>query len=151
MNQLYSRKGSFKVGFSKTQVFHLLCPKMEEKWIPNWKCQVIYSKTGYNETGAIFKTEKALGTQLIWFTNMFDIVKGRIEFTCFSDQTLVFNFVIQINEISNLESQLAFNHTFIALNKAGADLIKTYRLEDFDQKLSALGKLMEQHLINITS
>lgn len=150
MNREYARKGSFEVKFSKAEVFPLLCPKMEEKWIPNWECQVVYSLSGYNENGAIFKTEKAFGTELIWFTNMYNKINGRIEFTCFATDKIVFNFIIQVQQLSERKCQLTFSHKFIALSSAGVELIKTYKAEDFQVRLLGLGKLIESYLTNLS-
>lgn len=146
MSREYTREGSFEVDFSKEEVFPLLCPKMEEKWIPNWECQVLYSLSGYNENGAIFRTENAFGVELIWYTNRYDILNGRIEFTCFAKDKLVFNFTIQVLQLSEKKCQLIFTHRFVAINKIGIDLIETYKVEDFKGRLSGLGKLMMIYL-----
>lgn len=148
MNRDYTRNGSFKINFSKTKIFPLLCPKMEEKWIPNWECQVLHSVSGYNEDGAIFRTEKAFGTELIWYTNRYDQVSGEIEFTCFAMDKLIFNFNIRVHELSEKKCQLTFSHKFIALSNEGIELIETYKVEDFQGRLSGLGKLIETYLTN---
>lgn len=38
------------------RVFPLLCPVREYDWIPHWKCQMLYSVSGYAELGCIFTT-----------------------------------------------------------------------------------------------
>ena len=141
----YSRTGSFEIDFSKDEIFPLLCPKMEEKWIPNWECKVLFSLNGYNETGAVFKTEKAFGTELIWYTNMYDKDKGKVEFTNFSND-LIFNFIIYIHQISTSKCKLDFIHKFKALSNKGIGLINLYQSEDFQDKLLGLGRLMTIYL-----
>lgn len=42
---------------SPDKVFPLLCPVREYDWIPQWKCDLIYTKSGYAELGCIFNTD----------------------------------------------------------------------------------------------
>jgi len=39
------------------RVFPLLCPVREYDWIPAWKCEIIYSKSGHAELGCVFTTD----------------------------------------------------------------------------------------------
>ena len=39
------------------RVFPLLCPIKEYDWIPQWRCEMIYSKSGVAELGCVFKTD----------------------------------------------------------------------------------------------
>jgi hypothetical protein len=142
----FSRTGSFELNFSKSEIFPLLCPKMEEKWIPNWECQVLFSLSGYNETGAVFKTEKPFGTELIWYTNEFNQETGDIEFTNFAQSKFIFNFIIQVKQLSEKRCRLTFTHRFKAISFEGSELIKAYETEDFQDRLTSLGKLIELYL-----
>lgn len=36
-------------------VFPMLCPVLEEKWIPGWEYKRLHSKSGVNETGCMFQ------------------------------------------------------------------------------------------------
>lgn len=38
-------------------VFPLLCPEKEKEWIDGWEYEMIYSQSGFAETGCTFKTE----------------------------------------------------------------------------------------------
>jgi len=42
---------------SPETVFPLLCPVREYEWIPAWKCEVIYTESGYAELGCVFITD----------------------------------------------------------------------------------------------
>ena len=50
----FEREGVIHSKGTVEEVFPLLCPKREEEWIPGWECETIWSKSGYNEEGAIF-------------------------------------------------------------------------------------------------
>ena len=149
MNEIYTpfiRSGSFEVKSSKEKIFPLLCPKMEEKWIPGWECEVIYSKSGYNEDGAIFKTQKPYGTELIWYTITFDMQNGIVNFLNFAKELFLFRFNIVIKKIYNEKSVLTFTQTFTPLSEKGIGMIDGYKNEDFKTKLSSLGNLIEKYL-----
>ena len=51
------RSYSTKLPLSPETVFPLLCPVREYDWIPNWRCEVIYAKSGYAELGSVFTTD----------------------------------------------------------------------------------------------
>ena len=146
MDNEYQRTGSFRVNFSKEEIFPLLCPKMEEKWIPGWKCEVLESKSGYNELKAKFNTQNAFGIELIWNTRIYNKERGIIEFENVAENVLNFVFLIHIHQVSNKLCQLTFTHTFTALNNKGNDLIKNYSNENFQLKLDGLAQLMESYL-----
>ena len=48
---------STELSSSPETVFPLLCPVREYDWIPAWRCEVIYSKSGYAELGCVFTTD----------------------------------------------------------------------------------------------
>jgi hypothetical protein len=50
------RTARFMVPAEPAEVFPLLCPVLEYDWIPDWRCEMIYSKSGAAELGAMFKT-----------------------------------------------------------------------------------------------
>ena len=57
----YRRTGIIHCAAKVEDVFPLLCPKREEEWIPGWKCDTLWSRSGYNEEGAIFRTTGKAG------------------------------------------------------------------------------------------
>ena len=40
-----------------SRVFPLLCPTKEYEWIKTWKCNLIYSQSGYAEENCVFTTD----------------------------------------------------------------------------------------------
>jgi hypothetical protein len=40
-----------------SRVFPLLCPTKEYDWINTWRCNLIYSQTGYAEENCVFTTD----------------------------------------------------------------------------------------------
>lgn len=76
----FSRTGVVHSDASIDEIFPLLCPKREEEWIPGWECETLWSKSGYNEAGAIFRTAKPYGTELFWNTLQYDKDRGIVDF-----------------------------------------------------------------------
>lgn len=146
MNDIFSRAGSFEVRFPKKEIFPLLCPKTEEKWIPGWTCDVVYSQSGVNEPGAVFRTRAAFGAEMLWTTHTYNFEDGIVGFTNFAAETFVFNFLIKVEELAENLCRLTFSHQFIPVGAKGLELIESYKTEDFPARLDGLGKLMEKYL-----
>jgi hypothetical protein len=39
------------------EIFPLLCPVREYEWIPQWRCDIIYTQSGVAELGCVFTTD----------------------------------------------------------------------------------------------
>lgn len=50
---------------SAEKVFPLLCPKREYDWIENWKCQILYSDSGYAEENCVFVNLRTYETWIL--------------------------------------------------------------------------------------
>jgi hypothetical protein len=71
---------------SPGNIFPLACPVEELRWIPEWDYQLIYSKSGVNETNCIFNEDKS-GAHIFekpltttWVTTIHDPENYRILF-----------------------------------------------------------------------
>jgi len=53
------RDYTIHISATPDRIFPLLCPVREYEWIETWKCEMIYSKSGFAELGCIFKTRHA--------------------------------------------------------------------------------------------
>ena len=140
----FVRSGTIIVEASLERVFPLLCPKREEEWIPGWQCEVIASKSGCNEPGAIFRTTRPYATELIWFTVRYSRTEHVVEFVNHSPNLFVFHFLIDIAEPEPGRLVLTFTQRFTPVSGAGAALIDTYRGEDFAGRLKVLEELLRK-------
>jgi len=52
----FERSAVLRVPARPEEVFPLLCPVREYEWIPDWSCEMVYSKSGVAEPGAMFTT-----------------------------------------------------------------------------------------------
>jgi hypothetical protein len=62
----FERKARFTVPARAEEVFPLLCPVREYEWIPDWRCRMIYSKSGVAEKDAVFTTLERPFGKVLW-------------------------------------------------------------------------------------
>ncbi len=144
----FDRKGEINIRARVVDVFPLLCPKREEEWIPGWECETIWSHSGYNEEGAIFRTAKAYGTELYWNTIEYDILGGVVDFLITAPYLYIFRFKIHVASANDGLLTLSFSQTFTSVSEEGNDLLNQYEKEDFAGRLRNLGEFMNQYLLD---
>lgn len=147
----HSRSGSVTLPFAIEQVFPLLCPKVEEKWIPGWQCEVLHSRSGLNEPGAVFRTAKPYGGELIWTTNTYDIRRGLVEFTNFSPDRFVMFFRITVTREPCGGVTLHFSQTFCPISARGTEFVASLAVESFPMRINTLGGLITQYLSAVSA
>jgi hypothetical protein len=142
----FAREGVMDIRASVEDVFPLLCPKREEECIPGWECETIWSHSGYNEEGAIFRTTKPYGTELYWTTFQYGIANKVIDFLVTAPHRYMFRFRIDVSIGNDGLLTLSFSQTFTSVSKEGNELLTRYRAEDFNARLMSLEELMNRHL-----
>lgn len=145
MKQL-SRTAHFDVHSTIDKVFPLLCPKREEEWIPGWECETLWSRSGYNEEGAVFRTRKPYGTELYWTTLKFDIGERTVDFLNLAPGLYLFRFVITVEPEASGTLRIVFSQTFTPISEEGDALIRKYEAEDLGARLQALAGFMTKFL-----
>jgi hypothetical protein len=60
------REAAFEIKAGPERIFPLLCPVREYDWIPDWSCEMLYSKSGVAERDAIFATRMMPGRKALW-------------------------------------------------------------------------------------
>jgi hypothetical protein len=142
----FTRKGVINIGARVEDVFPLLCPKREEEWIPGWECETIWSHSGYNEEGAIFRTTKPYGTELYWNTLQYDILSKAVDFLITAPHRYMFRFRIEVSINNNGLLTLSFSQTFTSVSEEGNELLNQYKAEDFAGRLRNLGEFIHRYL-----
>jgi hypothetical protein len=128
------------------EIFPLLCPKREEEWIPGWTCETVWSHSGYNEEGAIFKTIKPYGTELYWTTLQYDIRKKVVDFLITAPRLYMFRFKIKIDRNHDGLLAITFMQVFTSISEEGKAFLKRYESEDFVGRMKNLEEFMNRHL-----
>jgi hypothetical protein len=140
------RTGSFVSASPIEKVFPLLCPKREEEWIPGWEAETIWSESGCNEEGAIFRTLKPYGSELYWTTLRFDIRGRTVDFFITAPGLYVFRFIIRIEPLSDTQLKISFDQEFTPVSASGDVLLRRIEAEDFNGRLKDLEKYMADYL-----
>jgi hypothetical protein len=141
-----SRNGIIHCKATVEELFPLLCPKREEEWIPNWECETIWSNSGYNEEGAIFRTLKPYGTELYWTTLQYDINNKVVDFLLTAPRLFMFRFKIELSPNDEGLLAIKFTQVFTSISDEGNVLIERYRGEDYQGRLQDLERFMNKHL-----
>ena len=142
----FKRKGTIHCKATIKEAFPLLCPKREEEWIPGWECDTIWSKSGYNEEGAIFRTIKPYGTELYWTTLHYDLNSKIVDFLIAAPHLYIFRFQIELHVSNDDLLNITFSQTFTSISEEGNVFLKRYEGEDFKERLKSLENLMTRHL-----
>jgi len=142
----FSRTGVIQCRATIEEVFPLLCPKREIEWIPGWECETIWSKSGYNEEGAIFRTTRPYGTELFWNTLQYDINNKIVDFLILAPHLYVFRFKIKIDAVSEGLLALTFTQSFTSVSEKGNSFLKRYEGEDFKSRLKSLEEFLNRHI-----
>lgn len=144
----FARNGEINIRARVEDVFPLLCPKREEEWIPGWECETIWSQSGYNEEGAIFRTTKPYGTELFWNTLKYDMESRVVDFFITAPHRYMFRFKINLSTANDGILTLYFSQTFTSLSEEGNNLLNQYKTEDFTGRLKNLREFINQYLLN---
>ena len=142
----YARSGVIHSKGTVEEVFPLLCPKREEEWIPGWECETIWSKSGYNEEGAIFRTVKPYGTELYWTTLQYDMKNRIVDFLITAPRLYMFRFKIELRPNSDGLLAITFTQVFTSISEEGSSFMKRYESEDYKGRLKSLEEFMNRHL-----
>jgi len=140
------RNGVIHCKASVEEVFPLLCPKKEEEWIPGWECETIWSSSGYNEKGAIFRTIKPYGTELFWTTLQYDISSKVVDFLLTAPRLYMFRFKIEIHANGDGLLAITFTQVFTSISEEGNIFLRRYGSEDFEGRLKSLEEFMFRYL-----
>ena len=106
----------------------------------------MWSKSGYNEEGAIFRTAKPYGTELYWTTLKYDINNKIVDFLITAPRLHMFRFTIELDEDGEGVLALMFTQVFTSISEEGNALLKNYKDEDFQGRLKKLEEFMNHHL-----
>jgi hypothetical protein len=148
------KRSVLKIDSSAKKIFPLLCPKRELEWIPGWKYEMIYSKSGFNEEGCIFKTKESHGREVVWTTVIYDPEIFKIKFMNFAVGLFILKFEIDLSEKPEKKTEMEVKQTYTSLSKKGNYFLDKIIDELFIKKMKMLeitlnhflktGKLMEK-------
>lgn len=128
------------------EVFPLLCPVREYEWIPHWRCQLVYSESGYAEGGCVFITDFGDGFgREIWVVSRYEpgvnisFIKTGEHCTC--------RYVISLTQDGE-GAIVVWHQELTSFDKVGDDLLLNYSESSYRARMKLLKKLLEYYLLN---
>lgn len=126
------------------KVFPLLCPVKEYQWIEHWKCEIIYSLSGYAEKDCIFRTNFSGEGEDIWVTSRYE-PDNLIEFVRV-DGSRTIRYKITLKEIESGKTESEWSQVVTAINEKGNLIVQELTEEEFISEKKALEKLLNHFL-----
>jgi hypothetical protein len=115
-----------KLEATPEEIFPLICPVGEEKWIYSWgndTYELIYSESGVNELGCIFKTSYPNGIPSLWTTVKFDKENYEIEFLVHLFELVVFMYNVRLYKNEDNSTTMKSEYTVTAISEKGNAVI----------------------------
>ncbi len=140
-----------KINARAREIFPLACPVEELKWIDGWKYEMVYSKSGGNETHCIF-TEDFSGPVLFdapvtttWFTTMYDPEATRVHFVLAAGDKALIKLDIDLKDLGEGVSSCQWLFTFTTLNEEADNAIDDTIEEKIMTILTFLGSSLKHY------
>ena len=140
-----------KINATPEQIFPLLCPIQEYKWIDGWQCEMVYSDSGAIENNCIFKEEKTspilfdLSTPTYWMTSLYDPEKYRIQFVLLTGTMAVAKIDAEVQNLGEKLSSIAWTFTITSLNDEANKIIGAATEQKAKLILSVLGQSLKHY------
>ena len=126
------------------KIFPLLCPKKEYDWIESWKCDIIFSNSGFAELDCVFVTGLPEDTKETWIVDIFDKDK-KIQFARFSGSRII-RHSISLTDNNNGTTTAKWEQTITSLNSEGNLYIEKFFKIEFEKRIKALEKMLNYYL-----
>lgn len=125
-------------------IFPLLCPKREYDWIDTWKCEIIFSKSGFAELDCVFSTDFPGDVKETWIVDCYD-KNRKIQFVKFSESRVI-RYCISLVDNNNGTCTATWQQTITSLSKEGNRYIENFSDQEFEKKIKALEDKLNYYL-----
>lgn len=112
------------------EIFSLVCPVMEYKWIDGWKCELIHLPNGFAENGTIFKEIMSapfiignIGGKTTWSTLVHDSTNYTIHFKL-DNKVSTTLYKIELTPINEKSTKYSVEFNYNPINERGRKFIK---------------------------
>ncbi len=139
MSNRISLSHTMSLPFQAETIWPLLCPVREYDWIEPWKCELVFSESGTNELGSVFRTEfPNEGDLETWTTSRYEPPR-RLEFV----RTNSWRTILLGLELSPTDegTALRWSQQVTALNGPGQEYLKQ-KPESFGAQMEMLERML---------
>jgi len=143
----YRRQRRFKMTLAAApeQVFPLLCPTREYDWIETWRCEMIYSDSGFAEPGCIFTTSFSTdGPEDTWVVSRYEkpVV---IEFVRVN-LLRVIRYTITLSRADNGATEADWAQVITGIREEGQQFVRDLDDEGFHAHMAMVEKMLDHYL-----
>ncbi len=150
-NKRVEKKITKTIKASPQKIFPLACPVEELKWIPEWEYDLIYSKSGVNETHCIFNEyksgllffDKPIATT--WVTALHDPENHCILFELNLSQKAVIQLNFKCEQIEDNLSTCTWHMVFTAIDQEANSITKDQIGEKLEFIMTFLSEALKQY------
>ncbi|MGE5604753.1 MAG: hypothetical protein ACM3YE_03570 [Bacteroidota bacterium] len=151
MNKFISKRTNKKyvqkLNAAPNKVFPLLCPTLEYKWLQYWKCEMIYSDSGFAEDNCIFRTNfPGLVEPETWIVSQYQKDKT-IQFIRFNN-TIVMRFNIELIDNRDNTTTAIWEQIISGLNEAGNKYVEDFTDQKYAEHFAKVEKRLNYYLEN---
>ncbi len=129
---------------SPAKVFPLLCPTREYDWIENWKCDLVFSQSGFAELDCIFATNFPGDEKDVWVVDQYQ-PNQVIQFIRVTENRVI-RYRISLFDNANGQTTAVWEQTVTALTEAGNQYVEGLSSLEFGLKIKGLEILINYYL-----
>lgn len=104
------------------EVFPLLCPVRERKWIDGWDCNMIYTKSGYIEEDCVFTTTHHSNQETVWHVTHYNRENYTIEFLRVTPHENTVRIKIHLEEFECSKTKVNIYYLYTLLKKSDTSI-----------------------------
>lgn len=139
------RSYSMQLDASPDDIFPLLCPVREYEWIQPWRCEMVYSESGWAELDCVFKTNfPEDGEEDTWVVSRYE-PPTRIEFVRVNPGRCM-RYSIELRQRDDGTTVALWQQVITSLSAEGEKFVAGCRDEAFHQKMGMLQTMLNHFL-----
>ncbi len=136
---------SFDLAAAPDRVFPLLCPVREHDWIPGWRAEIVYSRSGFAELDCVFTTDQPGEGQRTWICTRYEPPRA-IGYTSFSSAGYLMRLEIGLAASGPGGTRVSWTRRFIATSPDGNAWVGRLPPPGASPATQALAKLLAHYL-----
>ena len=113
------------------KIFPLLCPVREADWLDGWQYNMLYSKSGLVEEGAVFSTPCEGEEDTVWVVTKHDPKTYLIEFVRFTHRSRTCVLKIAVKSKDGNSSYVDVSYTYTGITPEGNDFLNHFTEDAF--------------------
>ena len=144
MGDRFERKARLMIQAPASELFPLLCPVREYEWIPDWRCEMVYSKSGFAEREAMFTTRMMPIGKEFWTCVLYEPPR-RIEYLFTHGSKVAVKLELALSEEGG-KTALDWTMRYTAAGRFWGRMLRArYGGEGFDAMMLSRERQLEEH------